>query len=409
MDASRRGFLKIAGLSLVGAAGGSTLITRTGEPGTWAEGPAADPPRTGRRLAMVIDLRKFRRDDGLVERCIRACHDAHNVPDFGNDRKNEIKWIWTEDFESAFRSEEFRYLRSDLQGKATLLLCNHCDNPPCTKVCPTKATWRRDSDGIVMMDWHRCIGCRYCIVACPYGSRSFNWTDPRPHIPQPARRLPDPDARGGREVHVLRGAPRAAAASRPASRPAPTTRSSSATSTTPARRCAGCSPSTSRSAASPASAPGPRSTTSSRTRGPWSRRCQPPSCRGPRSTTMLEKALSGGRAYWAWIGSLLVLVGVGAVCWYWQLTEGLTITGLSRDVAWGLYIAQFTFLVGVAASAVMVVLPYYLHDYKAFGKITILGELLAIAAVIMCMLFIFVDMGSRPGSSTSSSTRRRPR
>ncbi len=69
------------------------------------------------------------------------------------------------------------------------------------------------------------------------------------------------------------------------------------------------------------------------------------------------------------------------------------ITGLSRDVTWGLYIAQFTFLVGVAASAVMVVLPYYLHDCKVFGKITILGEFLAISAVTMCMLFVFVDMG----------------
>jgi len=108
---------------------------------------------------------------------------------------------------------------------------------------------------------------------------------------------------------------------------------------------------------------------------------------------MLEKALSGSRTYWAWIFSLLVVIGFGAACWYWQFTEGLTITGLSRDVVWGFYIAQFTFLVGVAASAVMVVLPYYLHDYKAFGKMTILGEFLAIAAVIMCMLFIFVDMG----------------
>jgi molybdopterin-containing oxidoreductase family membrane subunit len=108
---------------------------------------------------------------------------------------------------------------------------------------------------------------------------------------------------------------------------------------------------------------------------------------------MLEKALSGSRTYWAWIFSLLVIIGVGAACWYWQFTEGLTITGLSRDVVWGFYIAQFTFLVGVAASAVMVVLPYYLHNYKAFGKITILGEFLAIAAVIMCMTFIFVDMG----------------
>jgi molybdopterin-containing oxidoreductase family membrane subunit len=108
---------------------------------------------------------------------------------------------------------------------------------------------------------------------------------------------------------------------------------------------------------------------------------------------MLEKALSGSRFYWSWIFALLVVIGGGVACWFWQFNEGLTITGLSRDVVWGFYIAQFTFLVGVAASAVMVVLPYYLHDYKAFGKMTILGEFLAIPAVIMCMLFIFVDMG----------------
>ncbi len=66
---------------------------------------------------------------------------------------------------------------------------------------------------------------------------------------------------------------------------------------------------------------------------------------------------------------------------------------MSRDVSWGLYIGQFTFLVGVAASAVMLVLPYYLHNCKQFGKIVILGEFLAVSSVIMCMLFIFVDMG----------------
>ncbi|MFC1574747.1 sulfate reduction electron transfer complex DsrMKJOP subunit DsrP, partial [Gemmatimonadota bacterium] len=65
----------------------------------------------------------------------------------------------------------------------------------------------------------------------------------------------------------------------------------------------------------------------------------------------------------------------------------------TQDVTWGIYIAQFTFLVGVAASAVMVVLPYYLHNYKTFGRMVILGEGLAIAAVSMCSLFIFVDMG----------------
>ncbi len=66
---------------------------------------------------------------------------------------------------------------------------------------------------------------------------------------------------------------------------------------------------------------------------------------------------------------------------------------MSRDVSWGFYVAQFTYLVGVAASAVMVVLPYYLHNYKAFGRVTILGEFLAVAAVTMCVTFITVDLG----------------
>jgi molybdopterin-containing oxidoreductase family membrane subunit len=108
---------------------------------------------------------------------------------------------------------------------------------------------------------------------------------------------------------------------------------------------------------------------------------------------MLEKALSGDKRYWAWMFALLVLIFIGFVFYLRQFSYGLGITGLSRDVTWGFYIAQFTFLVGVAASAVMVVLPYYLHDYKMFGKITILGEFLAIGSVIMCMTFIFVDMG----------------
>jgi len=108
---------------------------------------------------------------------------------------------------------------------------------------------------------------------------------------------------------------------------------------------------------------------------------------------MLEYALKGNKKYWSWLLLLAVIIASGFYFYLRQLDYGLGITGMSRDVSWGLYIAQFTFIVGVAASAVMVVLPYYLHNYKAFGKITILGEFLAIASVIMCILFVFVDLG----------------
>jgi molybdopterin-containing oxidoreductase family membrane subunit len=108
---------------------------------------------------------------------------------------------------------------------------------------------------------------------------------------------------------------------------------------------------------------------------------------------MLEKALIGGRRYWTWIFILLAVIGVAFLTYLKQFNEGLGITGMGRDVSWGLYIGQFTFLVGVAASAVMLVIPYYLHDFKKFGKLVILGEFLAISAVIMCVLFIFADMG----------------
>ena len=108
---------------------------------------------------------------------------------------------------------------------------------------------------------------------------------------------------------------------------------------------------------------------------------------------MLEKALKGSRGYGIWVAFLLLLVAIGFFFYLRQLDYGLGITGMSRDISWGLYIAQFTFLVGIAASAVMLVLPYYLHDFKAFGKITILGEFLAVSAVTMCVTFVFVDLG----------------
>ncbi len=108
---------------------------------------------------------------------------------------------------------------------------------------------------------------------------------------------------------------------------------------------------------------------------------------------MLEYAIKGDKKYYGWIAVLLGLIGVGFGFYLWQLKFGLGITGLSRDVSWGFYIAQLTYMVGVAAGGVMVVLPCYLHDYKAFGRITVLGEFLAIAALIVCMLSVVVDLG----------------
>jgi len=108
---------------------------------------------------------------------------------------------------------------------------------------------------------------------------------------------------------------------------------------------------------------------------------------------MFEKAVVGGRRYWTWIGALFAIMLVGFLSYLREHEVGLGITGLSRDVVWGLYIAQFVFLVGVAASAVMVLMPYYLHDWKSFGKIVILGEFLAISAVTMAGLFILANLG----------------
>jgi len=108
---------------------------------------------------------------------------------------------------------------------------------------------------------------------------------------------------------------------------------------------------------------------------------------------MLENAFTGTKRYYGLLAILAGLFALGFFFYLKQLTIGLGITGMGRDVSWGFYIAQFTYLVGVAASAVMVVLPYYLHNYKAFGRVTILGEFLAVSAVIMCVTFVMVDMG----------------
>ncbi len=178
MSLSRRVFLGTAGLSALGITSRKALdafaLQRPHE-------PASAQGLPGTRWALVIDPRKCL-DAGDCTKCLDACHRAHNVPAIA-DRTREVKWIWKARFEDAFPSLQSDYPPDALRDKPVMVLCNHCDNPPCVRVCPTQATWKR-SDGIVMMDWHRCIGCRYCVAACPYGSRSFNWSDPRPSIAQ---------------------------------------------------------------------------------------------------------------------------------------------------------------------------------------------------------------------------------
>lgn len=108
---------------------------------------------------------------------------------------------------------------------------------------------------------------------------------------------------------------------------------------------------------------------------------------------MIEKVLKGNSNYWMWLAFLSAFIGVGAICYLRQYNLGMYLTGMGRDLSWGLYISQFTFLVGVAAGGLMLVLPYYIHNYKTFGRLTILGEFLAIASIVMCLMFIMADIG----------------
>ncbi len=185
MKVNRRGFLKIAGLATLGLVAKPTFDILSGL--KMLEASPIAGTLVGTRWAMVANLRACLEKDGCRE-CIDACHRVHNVPDFGNP-KDEIKWIWTVQYEEAFPEQGHEFIEEGLEARPVLVLCNHCDNPPCVSVCPTKATWKRE-DGIVMMDYHRCIGCRYCMAACPYGSRSFNWRDPRPFIDEINRDFP---------------------------------------------------------------------------------------------------------------------------------------------------------------------------------------------------------------------------
>jgi molybdopterin-containing oxidoreductase family iron-sulfur binding subunit len=172
MGVNRREFLKITGVAAID-------VFAPGEVEASMEGV---PLTEGKRWSMVVHMGKCldqqAKDKEGCKACITACHRYHNVPNWG-EPKHEIKWIWQEPFEHSFPNQPNPFMVDRLKHQPVILMCNHCLEPPCVRVCPTQATFKRESDGIVMMDMHRCIGCRFCMAACPYGSRSFNWGNPR--------------------------------------------------------------------------------------------------------------------------------------------------------------------------------------------------------------------------------------
>jgi molybdopterin-containing oxidoreductase family membrane subunit len=107
----------------------------------------------------------------------------------------------------------------------------------------------------------------------------------------------------------------------------------------------------------------------------------------------IKLIFKGSKAYWAWITTLLILIVIGIVSYYGQAINGLITTSMRDEVSWGFYIGNFTFMVGIAAASIMLVIPAYIYNWKPIKEIVILGELLAISAIIMCLLFILVDMG----------------
>jgi molybdopterin-containing oxidoreductase family iron-sulfur binding subunit len=158
----RRDFLKMAGGTLIAATSGTYAFRiLTAPSAAWR---VTESPLSGVKWGMVIDLTKCQ--SGCTA-CLEACRIENNVA-FHGDNRWDNHWIRKVKVETTTGPKTTE--------KSVILLCNHCDNPPCAQVCPVQATYKRD-DGIVIVDHHRCIGCRYCMIACPYNARQFNFKD----------------------------------------------------------------------------------------------------------------------------------------------------------------------------------------------------------------------------------------
>jgi molybdopterin-containing oxidoreductase family iron-sulfur binding subunit len=166
---SRRTLLKVGGIALAGILGARLLGNRAlATEGTNGNNyaslllkgdEATDPQATRVQMGMVIDLEKC---DGCLS-CSFACHHHNSNP-------QGVIWIYV----LAYQDEN--------QDGVNFLVrpCMHCSNPPCVKVCPVRARHKREKDGLVLTDYNLCIGCRYCLVTCPYGVNYFQWDDPPP-------------------------------------------------------------------------------------------------------------------------------------------------------------------------------------------------------------------------------------
>jgi len=166
-DQSRRRFLAKAGVAV--AAGIASGVRIIGFPDARA---ATDPVTGARRWGMLIDADKCATG---CNACVQACDDEHGIKGHGRPQ-TDAQWI------------RKVTLRDRASGRETSLplMCQHCEKPPCVDVCPTGASFRR-ADGVVLVDKHTCIGCRYCMLACPYKARSFiheDVTDQKPWSPR---------------------------------------------------------------------------------------------------------------------------------------------------------------------------------------------------------------------------------
>ena len=190
MKNSRRRFLQIAGVSALGLGAKPVLnaFAAGGAEGTGYHVAKGEDAQTAKQWAMVIDTRKLQTAKDL-EPIIAACNKIHNIPTAIENKNHEIKWIWEAPYHNVFTDITNNFLNEEVEHRPFLLLCNHCENPPCVRACPTQATFKNDN-GIVMMDFHRCIGCRFCMAACPFGARSFNFRDPRPFIKENNKAFP---------------------------------------------------------------------------------------------------------------------------------------------------------------------------------------------------------------------------